>query len=291
MYELHVHPEPEDPVLVVVLEGWVDAGGAARAAVDQIAGRSDRRNVATFDTDRLLDHRARRPVMRLQDGILTELAWPTIEVVLVRDDEGRDVLVLHGAEPDHEWGAFIDAVLEICEDLGVTMVVGLGAYPAAAPHTRPARLACTASTPELATRLSFERATLEIPAGIQSAIEYEAASRGIPAVGLWAQVPHYAATMAYPAAAAALLDGLSELAGVRFDPTPLRAAGIATRNRLDGLVAKEPDHERMVRELEKNYDREATAAGLPSGEELAAELERFLREEGEGGSGGPPGAG
>jgi predicted ATP-grasp superfamily ATP-dependent carboligase len=219
--------------------------------------------------------------MRLEDGVIVSMSWPGIELAAVRDDAGRDVLLLHGAEPDHEWYGFIEDVVELCEDLDVAMVVGLGAYPAATPHTRPTRLSCTAGTDALATRLPFERATLEIPAGIQSVIEHEATLADIPAIGLWAQVPHYTSAMAYPAASAALLDGLCELTGLRFDARSLHQAANAARIRIDGLIEADSEHALMVAQLEALHDRqvEASERELPSGEELAAELERFLREE------------
>jgi proteasome assembly chaperone (PAC2) family protein len=281
------HPEaptPRAPVLLVCLDGWVDAGGAAQAVVEHLRQRDDQHVVATFDADRLLDHRARRPIMRLEDGVITSMSWPGTELLLLRDDNGRDVLLLHGAEPDHEWYGFIAETLELCADLGVTMVVGLGAYPAPTPHTRPTRLACTAATAELAARLPFERATLELPAGIQAAIEHEVALDGLPAIGLWAQVPHYASAMAYPPASVALLDALAQLTGLAFHQGELREAAAVSVARIDGLIERESEHALMVSQLEALYDRqiEATAAELPSGEELAAELERFLRGEGDG---------
>lgn len=288
LYERHFeHPPPRDPVLLLCLEGWVDAGGAAHAVAEHLRERADQHLVATFDADRLLDHRARRPVMRLEDGVITAMSWPGIELVALRDDRGRDVLLLHGAEPDHEWYGFIEDTIELCEDLGVTMVVGLGAYPAAAPHTRPTRLSCTAATAALATRLPFERATLEIPAGVQSVIEHEAAMQDIPAIGLWAQVPHYAAAMPYPAASARLVEGLHEVAELDFDVAGLDRDAEATTTRLNELVADSAEHQELVRELERHVDADTGEESddgeieFRSGDELAEEFERFLREQGD----------
>ena len=183
-------PDLESPVLVVALDGWIDAAGAAADAVSHLLSGGGHA-VARFDTDRLLDHRARRPTLRLVDGVARGLEWPRIEVRLLDHVEGRDVLLLHGAEPDHEWRAFAAEVVDCCRGLGVVLVVGLGAYPAAVPHTRPSRLACTAGSEELTQRLDFVTASLEVPAGAQAAIEVAATAAGIDAVGLWAQVPHY----------------------------------------------------------------------------------------------------
>lgn len=288
MFDRFDHRDIFQPILLVVMDGWVDAGGAAQMAVERILDGREIEQIGTFDADALLDHRARRPVMRLEDGVVTDLTWPVIEVVLLRDDQAHDVVLLHGAEPDHSWSEFIDQVGDLAEELDVVMVVGLGAYPAPVPHTRSTRLACTASTAELARRLPFERATIEIPAGIQSAIEHDAAQREIPAIGLWAQVPHYIAGMGFPAAAAALLDGVADLTGVRFDPTPLRDQAVTTRRHVDELVTQDSEHQAMVRQLEALYDQQAAeraveeTADLPTGDELAAEVERFLRDQGEG---------
>jgi predicted ATP-grasp superfamily ATP-dependent carboligase len=152
------------------------------------------------------------------------------------------------------------------------------------PHTRPLRLAATATTPELAARLPV-RATLDVPAGVQAAIERACAEAALPATGIWAQVPHYLVNMTYPAASAALVDGLADLAGLRLDSTPLHEAAAALRTRVDELVAGNPEHVEMVRALEVNHDREVAddrppSGPLPSGDELAAEIERYLREQG-----------
>ncbi len=158
------------------------------------------------------------------------------------------------------------------------MVVGMGAYPAAVPHTRPTRLSCTAGSPELAGRLEFLTATIEVPAGAQAVIEMDAGRAGIPAVGIWAQVPHYLSGSTYPPAAEALLAGVAELTGMDFDNGLLAESSLAARSRLDDLVARNPEHVTMLEALEAAYDDLHDIRGqLPDGEQLAAELERFLR--------------
>src|SRR5438874_8492913 len=134
--------------MVVTLEGWIDAGLGAAAAIAAVLQAVETEPIASFDVDTLLDHRARRPVMRLVDGVNTGLAWPEIQLRAGRDHAGRDVLVLVGPEPDHSWRAFTDAVAELAGLFDVRLVVGLGAFPAPVPHTRPARLASTATTDE-----------------------------------------------------------------------------------------------------------------------------------------------
>jgi proteasome assembly chaperone (PAC2) family protein len=286
LYELIDRPELDAPVLILALDGWIDAGlGAANARASLLTTMSPR-TVARFDSDELLDHRARRPTMHLVDGVVTGLTWPSVELQTASDAAGSDVLLLVGAEPDHAWGAFTNSVVDLALDLQVRLVVGLGAYPAPVPHTRPTRLAVTASDASLATN-NLVRATVDVPAGVQAAIERRAHELGLAAVGLWAQVPHYLAAMPYPAASVALLDGLGDVAGLRVGNDTLRGEADATRQRVDALVNENDEHKQMVAQLEASVDAEQestnTALGvgpLPSGDELAAELERFLRDQG-----------
>ncbi|HEY5156250.1 MAG TPA: PAC2 family protein [Acidimicrobiales bacterium] len=283
LYDYIQHPDLDAPVVVVVLDGWIDAGLGAAAALETIVGSRSAELVATFDADTLLDHRARRPTMHLVDGIQTGLSWPTIEMRATTDNAEHDVLLLVGAEPDHLWRAFSDAVVNLSMAMGARMIVGLGAYPAPVPHTRPTRVVSTTGSRELADRAGFVNGRVDVPAGVQAAIEEHANQMGIPALGLWAQVPHYASAMPYPAAGAALLDGLHQVADLRFDSEPLRDDAIAARTRLDALIADSDEHQQLVRQLEQQADAVAKNDGvpLPSGDELAAELERYLRDQDE----------
>jgi proteasome assembly chaperone (PAC2) family protein len=287
LFELVERPDLESPVLVLALDGWIDAGLGATNARAALLSTLDTSTIATFDSDELLDHRARRPTMHLVDGVITGLTWPPIEMRATSDRVGNDMLLLVGAEPDHRWRAFANGVIDLAMELGARMVVGLGAYPAPVPHTRPSRLASTASDPSLAAYAPV-RSTIEVPAGVQAAIERRAHELGLPAIGLWAQVPHYVAAMPYPAASAALIDGLEAVAGLTLDASPLRDEAATTRQRLDALVADNDEHVQMVRQLEGTYDAEAgvgpaqglgMAGPLPSGDELAAEVERYLRDQ------------
>ncbi len=169
LYELHDRPSLDQPVLVVVLEGWIDAGFAAGRAMQTLLNELDTYPVASFDADALLDHRARRPVMHLVEGVNTGLSWPGIELRAGTDSAGNDLLLLVGAEPDHAWRQFIEAVLELAELFDVRMLVGLGAYPATVPHTRPVTMSVTAATEELAAVSGLLRGTLDVPAGVQAA--------------------------------------------------------------------------------------------------------------------------
>jgi hypothetical protein len=290
LFELHRRPEQSEPVLVLALDGWIDAGfgaAVARRALLDAAGETSL--VASFDGDRLLDFRARRPTMHIDLGEVTSLSWPTIELRSPVEPTDPAALFLVGAEPDHAWGAFCGAVVELAKELGVRLVVGLGAYPTPVPHTRPSRLAATLSTPELGDGRGYLLASIDVPAGVQTAVEKACAEAGIPAIGLWAQVPHYLVSMEYPAAAAALVDGLADLTGLALDATKLRDEAGSLRRRLDELVKANPEHLDMVRRLEEQYDAEAItpadqglAGGrLPTADELVAEVERFLREQGD----------
>ena len=283
LFELIERPDVDRPVLLVHLEGWIDSGGAAVGAVGALLAEQGSKVVARFDTEQLLDHRARRPIMHINDGVNTGLTWPEITLECATDREGTSFLVLHGPEPDHNWRRFTDAVLHLALEFDTRLVVGLGAYPSATPHTRPPRLSATATERALAAQVGFTNATLDIPAGVQAAIERKCVEFDIPAIGLWAQVPHYAGALPYPAAAAALLDGARIVAGLQFDTTMLREQAVATRARIDEMIERNEEHLEMVRQLEAQDDaiRRADEQELPSGDELAAEVEQFLREQDE----------
>ena len=280
LFELHERPDLENPVLVIALDGWIDAGYGAATALRTVREHHEFVTVATFDTDNLLDHRSRRPTMDLVDGINTGLTWPSIELCAGVDNRGKDVLLLVGAEPDHTWRAFSNAAVDLALEFGVRLVTGLGAYPAPAPHTRPTRIVSTATTRELADVVGFIPGRVEVPAGVAAAIEMRATEVGLPAVGLWAQVPHYASAMPYPAAAAALIDGLDRVADVRFGTGDLIDEAAKTRTRLDELVSGSPEHLDLVRQLEEQVDTiDAGEISEMSGDELAAEFEKFLRDQ------------
>ncbi len=266
--------------MLMGLEGWIDAGFGAANAMAMLLAELDTEPVATFDADELLDHRARRPIMHLEDGVTTNLSWPGIELRSSRDLVDHDLLLLVGAEPDHAWRAFSNAVVDLALDFGTRLVLGLGAYPAATPHTRPTLLSCTANSEELAAAWPFLRGTLDVPAGVQAAIERRCLDVGLPAMGVWAQVPHYTSAMAYPPASMALVDGLMKVGDLTLPVGDLPDEARQARERLDSIIAGNDEHTEMVRALEREADSSANQPPLPSGDELAAELERFLREHG-----------
>lgn len=280
LYSMLEQPELRSPALIMVLKGWIDAGLGADGAAEVLTANLERHTVARFDADALLDWRARRPAMRLEDGINTKVSWEETELSWARDSLGNDVLLLLGNEPDHAWLAFSEQVVDLALDLGTRLVIGLGAYPTPVPHTRPPLIAASASSAELAQGLV--RNSVEVPSGVQGLIERRAALRGLPALGLWAQVPHYVAAMPYPAASLALLQATNRIAGLALPLADIEARAQASRSRIDELIGQNAEHQAMLEQLEQQADEHATTTQLSatSGDELAAELERFLREQG-----------
>ena len=287
LYEVHQRPELDHPALVIAPDGWIDAGLAGGGAMAALLKGVDTELIATFDSDELIDYRARRPMSVMEDGVYQELTWPRIELRSGRDDHGHDVLVLVGPEPDSRWKAFTGAVTELAGMFGVRLLVGMAGFPAPVPHTRTAPLAASASSTELALSIGVVTGTLQVPAGILAALGERLRAEGVPTIGLWARVPHYAAGMPYPDASIQLLDGLARVTGVRVDAPDLREAAGETHRRLDELAANSAQHRTLIRQLESQFDAEvenqsAVAAGwanLPTGDELAAELEKYLRDQ------------
>ncbi len=279
LYEVVQRPDLDEPILVVGLEGWVDAGLGSAQVVEHLRATRELVTLARFDTDLLLDFRARRPVMNLIDGVNHDLEWPFVELAAATDLDGRDTLLLLGAEPDARWRQFCSAVIDLAHDFGVTLIATIGAYPSATPHTRPCRLTSTATADHLLDPSQIVAGRLDIPAGISAAIARLGAETGIPAIGIWAQVPHYAASMPYPDASVALIDGLRERAGRRFDAGGLIDRAGQARERLDELVEASDEHRELVQQLEALHDRTEEPMDLPTGDQLAAQLQEFLRDQ------------
>ena len=283
LYRLTGESAPSSPVLVVALDGWVDAGLAGTTAMTSLLEAVETRPYAVFDSEELLDQRARRPQLKIVDGINEELDWPQVILHVGADRLGSGIAMLAGPEPDMRWRAFSSAVADLAGALEVRLMVGFGGFPAGAPHTRPVKLAATASDSQLAQQIGFVSGTIEVPAGIQAAIERACSSVGIPSVGLWARVPHYVAAMPFPAASLALLDGLASLSGLVIDSDVLAEAAETARKKVDELIAQSGEHQAMVRQLETQIDElegrpvSLDDRGVPSGDEIAAELERYLR--------------
>jgi len=287
LYQLTSSRSFDGPVLVICLEGWIDAGLGAGTAIASIIGNRPTEQVARWDADELIDHRARRPVLHISDGVATTITWPEVQLLAAADDNGRDLLLLTGPEPDMRWHAFSASVIDLARAFGVRLAVGLGAFPAPVPHTRPVHLVSTAPTSQWANDVGYVAGEIDVPAGIQAVLERELNAAGIAALGIWARVPHYVVSMPYPAAAAALVEGLARIGDLTLVSLELHDAAARTRARIDELIANSEEHKTMVAQLEAQADQESRSGPLgppgrplPSGDEIAAELERFLRGEG-----------
>jgi len=279
LYTVLRTPDLIDPVLIVHFDGWIDAGVSAGNAVRHLIEVTGADPLVEFDTEWLLDHRARRPTMHIVDGVNAGVDWPTIEIATGRDSNDRDVLILSGAEPDHNWRAFTAAIVGLADRFGVRRVVAMGAYPAAVPHTRSSRLTITSPTVDLA-RSNEPQATLDVPAGMAAVLEQALDAAGLEALTMWAQVPHYIPPGPYPAATQALIEGLEETAEVSAPSGDLGEKALATRNRLDELVSDEASHKAMLSELERQHDQYGhDGETLPTSDELAAQVEQFLRSQ------------
>jgi hypothetical protein len=272
LYRLDEDPGFTAPILVASLEGWVDAGAAGTTAVRQLAEGG--RLVATFDADAIFDYRARRPTLDIVDGRPISLEWPSLTVT-AHTIEDRELLVLSGPEPDYRWRELADDVMTLARRLRVASWASLGAIPAAVPHTRPVPILATASAPGLLPSgiRQGPDGLLRVPSAALSVLELTAAAVGIPAVGFFAQVPHYV-NATYPTASIALLTALGRHLGVDLPVGPLATRALERRTMLDAASASDDDTKAYVARLEALADE----SRLPEGDELIADIERFLRE-------------
>lgn len=274
LYRLEDHPQLESPILVAAFDGWVDAGGASTAAAAQLAEGADL--VATFEAGLLFDYRARRPTLEILDGRPTVLTWPELTVRSRRLD-GRDVLVFTGAEPDFRWPELAADAVDLAARLGVTQWISLGAIPAAVPHTRPVPIMGTRSRPgSLRAGIAPGPAgSLRVPAAAISVLDVAVAAAGLPAIGYFAQVPHYV-TGPYPPAAIELLRTLGRHLEVEPPLGSLVAAARQLRSQLDAAASADDGTRTYIERLEGMVDE----ARLLSGDDLISDIERFLRERG-----------
>jgi hypothetical protein len=274
-------------VLVELLDGFVDAGGARRLAREHLLGRGDSEPVAVFDVDLLHDYRARRPPMLFAGDHWEAYEAPALEIRRLADDAGRPYLVLVGSEPDVMWERFTAAVVLLVERLGVAVTVGTNAIPMTVPHTRPVGITAHASRKELIEGYQPWLQSVQVPGSAGHLLEHRLAERGRDAMGFAVHVPHYLAQAPYPPAAEALVRAISRATGLALPVDGLEAASAEALAAVEGLVAQSDELRDMVRTLEGQYDafvadRGASlseAGSLPTADELAAELERFLAEQ------------
>lgn len=272
MYELLDHADLTAPALIAAFDGWVSAGAAGTATANHIAVGGD--IIARFDPDDLYDYRVNRPSLEFVDGISTEIVWPEAVVRHCNVDD-RDLLVLTGPEPNWKWQAFAAAVADMAAKLGVVQHVSLGGIPWAAPHTRPTIVVTTSSRPDLlGDDANHPAGVLRVPASVVSALADVLADRGIPTVGLWARVPHYVGGVYHPAVVT-LVERLSRHLGVRIPLGSLVDDAADQRRNLDSAIEDQDGVAEVVSQLEALYDAQGEVA---SGEEIGAEIERFLIE-------------
>lgn len=282
----HVDIELREPVMIAAFRGWNDAGDAASFAATHLARVWSANKIASIDPEDFYDFQAVRPQVKLVDGQTREITWPSNEFWAARSaDAAHDVILLVGTEPNTRWRTFSDLIVDMARRYGVKLVVTLGALLADVPHSRPVHITGTAVDQNLVERLGLHRSRYEGPTGIVGVLHGSFASAGVESASLWAAVPHYLAVSPNPKAALALVTKATELIGVPADVAQLEQAAETYEQRVSEIVAADDDVQAYVRLLEERSDErvreELDPSQLPSGDALAAELERFLRERGE----------
>jgi proteasome assembly chaperone (PAC2) family protein len=273
------------PALVCAFKGWNDAGEAATSALTFMGASLEARRFATIDPEDFVDFQATRPTVKLVDGLSRKIEWPEWEVYEARIPRApRDLVMLSGPEPSHRWRAFTALVTELAEALGVQLVVSLGALLADVPHSRPVSVTGLASDAGLIERLGLQPPTYEGPTGIVGVLHTACAEAGMPSASLWAAVPHYVAVAPNPKGALALLRRLESLVGVTVDASQLESAATDYERQVSRAVELDPEVQAFVERLERAADEEEgppDPSQLPSGDVLAREFQRFLRQRGD----------
>jgi hypothetical protein len=270
-------------VLIHAFDGFLTAGAAPQLAAKQlVTGRGS--VVHSFEIDKYLDYRARRPVIGYQRDHYENYQTPRLDVVLEHDAAGAPYLILTGPEPDYAWETFIGELADVVEDHEVSLTLGLGAIPMGVPHTRPSVITTHATRPELVDRTNLWAPELQVPSSAQSLLEYRFGERGLDAAGYVVHVPHYVAQVEYPPAAVALLDAVTDRTGLQLDYERLRAAQESAMADISAQIS-EQDSADVLTGLEEQYDAFARGAAqsllaeetaIPSGDELADQFEKYL---------------
>lgn len=282
-------PELREPVLLCSMDGFVDAGGVAGLVRDQVLSGLESEVVATFDVDRLIDYRSRRPTMAYVEDHWESYDAPELVLRAVRDTAGVRFLLLTGPEPDHEWERFTAAVCGLVERLDVRLTVAFHGIPMAVPHTRPTTMTAHATRPELVAGHNHWLSRVQVPGSVAALVELRLGEAGRDALGFAVHVPHYLAQVAYPAAALAAVDAVTAATGLALPVDELRAAGERTDAEIARQVESSEDVAKIVHGLEQQYDAYIAARGrdeasaeelgdIPTAEELGAHFERFLAE-------------
>jgi proteasome assembly chaperone (PAC2) family protein len=282
--ELRIYERPslERPVLIGAFRGWNDGGQAATLAAGYLARLWEARKFADIDPELFVDFQATRPQVSLEEGRTRRIEWPENVFFRARIPEAnRDAVLLIGVEPNYRWRTFTELVADLASDLGVELVVTLGALLADVPHTRPSPVTGAATDPKLVDELGLQLSRYEGPTGIVGVLLDACRRASIPSVSLWAAVPHYVSLAPSPRAARALCERLSGVLGIGIDVGELEEAEKSYVEQVSEAVATDSETAAYVEELEHRADSLdwlEEAGGLPSGEALAAEIARFLRE-------------
>jgi proteasome assembly chaperone (PAC2) family protein len=276
-------PHLRSPALVCAFAGWNDAAGAATTALTTAAESLDAEVIAQIDPEDFFDFQANRPTIRLTEGQTREIEWPG-NVLLAATPQGseRDIVLLAGTEPNLRWRTFADGIAETAERLGVEMVVTLGALIADVAHTLPVPITGLASDEQLVKRLDLTRSTYEGPTGVVGVVHDACGRKGISSASLWAAVPHYVAAVPNPKAALALLRRLEGLVGVAVEASGLEEEAESYESQVSRAVSANPEIEELVQRLEQEQSErlDILEDDVPSGEALARDFERYLRQQG-----------
>jgi predicted ATP-grasp superfamily ATP-dependent carboligase len=280
-------PQLREPVLITAFRGWNDGGQGASLAGGYLAKAWSAARFAEIEPEGFFDFQATRPHVSLVEGETRQLDWPDNAFYHASvPNADRDAVLLLGIEPNLRWRTFTGLVTTLAEDLGVTLVVTLGSLLADVPHTRPSPVTGGATDPQLIEQLGLQRSRYEGPTGIVGVLHDACSRAGLPSVSLWAAVPHYVSLAPSPRAALALCTRLGEIMRVDIDTAELTEAAERYSEQVSEAVASDEETAAYVAELEQRADAIGDEADIPSGETLAAELTRFLRER-ERGNGGP----
>ena len=271
------------PALVCAFKGWNDAADAASSAITFVGRALGATRFATIDPEEFYDFQATRPRIKLVDGNARELVWPEVELYEARIPRApRDLVLLTGSEPSFRWRTFGQLVIDFAEAIGAQLLVTLGALLADVPHSRPVSVTGLSSDPALVDRLALSQSSYEGPTGILGVLHAASQQAGIPSASLWAAVPHYIAAAPNPKAALALVRKLEGLVGVAVDATELETAAVDYERQVNLAVQSDPDVQAFVERLEQiaQDERGDEPQDIPSGDSIARDLQRFLRQRG-----------
>src|SRR5829696_645568 len=282
---LEWRPELERPVLIAAFTGWNDAAEAASVALSALRDSWEARDFGAFDAEEFFDYQAARPQIKLIEGVTRTIEWPENHLSATAPSleslGGRSAVLLSGPEPSFRWRSFCAAVIELAGELDVELVVTMGALLADVPHSRPVSVASNSQDPALVESLGLSASRYEGPTGITGVLHRACAEAGLPSVSFWAPVPHYLPAIPSAPAALALLDSLKGLLRMDVDTSDLKRGAAAYQEQVSAAVSQDSDLTSYVRMLEDRFDSQADQGprDLPTGDDLARELESFLREE------------